>query len=228
MNLRCAKRSNIPNNNNAGPIVINTNASGLGSLHQAITDANANLGADLIQFNIPGVGPFEIAPLLGLPTIIEPVTIDGLAEVQVGVDGFDVDEVDRYFAEGARRPLADHWDGWPGAETFHDFHERVTSGIEEILKRHDCRAFREDEHDFTLWKMPEREPSIAIVAHGGTNSVVLTHLLDIRPVPWEWLRFETGLAAFSIAQARPIGPRGHVWSLQGFNRDDHLHAAGLK
>ncbi len=72
------------------------------------------------------------------------------------------------------------------------------------------------------------KPSIVIVAHGGTNAVILTHLLDIRPVPWEWLRFETGLAAFSIVQARAIGPRGHVWSLQNFNREEHLFAAGLK
>jgi probable phosphoglycerate mutase len=159
---------------------------------------------------------------------LEPITIDGLAEVQVAVEGFDLAEVDRYFAEGAARPLAEHWDGLPGAETFHDFHGRVTSGIGEVLGRHECHPFRESEHDFTLWELPESSPSIAIVAHGGTNSVILTHLLDIRPVPWEWLRFETALAAYSVVQARPIGPRGHVWSLQGFNREDHLLADGLR
>ena len=58
--------------------------------------------------------------------------------------------------------------------------------------------------------------------------MILTHLLDIRPVPWEWLRFETGLAAFSILHARPIGPVNYVWSLQSFNREDHLFAAGLR
>jgi broad specificity phosphatase PhoE len=67
-----------------------------------------------------------------------------------------------------------------------------------------------------------------VVAHGGTNAVALAHLLDVRPVPWEWLRFESELAAYSVLQARPIGPSGHVWSLQSFNEVDHLAAAGLR
>ena len=157
---------------------------------------------------------------------IEPVTIDGLAEVGVAVDGYTGEEVNRYFVAGSRRPLSEHWEGWPGAETFHAFHGRVTQAMNEILERHACRFYRE--HDFTVWELPEKKPSIAVVAHGGTNAVILAHLLDIRPVPWEWLRFETGLAAYSIAQARRIGPKGYVWSLQNFNCENHLSDAGLR
>jgi len=164
----------------------------------------------------------EVAAAIGL----EPITIDGLAEVQVAVDGFSSDEADHYFTEGARRPLSEHWEGWPGAESFHDFHARVTSGIDEILERHHCQPRRE--HDFRVWDVAEPVPSIAIVAHCGTNAVAITHLLDIRPVPWEWLRFETGLAAYSTLQARSIGPKSHVWSLQDFNREAHLYRVGLK
>jgi broad specificity phosphatase PhoE len=80
---------------------------------------------------------------------------------------------------------------------------------------------------FGVWQIPERPPRIAIVAHGGTNAVALTHLLDVRPVPWEWLRFESELAAFSVLQARAVGPDGHVWSLQNFNEVDHLRSAGV-
>ena len=69
---------------------------------------------------------------------------------------------------------------------------------------------------------------IAVVAHGGTNAVALAHLLDVRPVPWEWLRFESELAAYSVVHARPIGPRGAVWSLQNFNEIDPLVEAGLR
>jgi broad specificity phosphatase PhoE len=157
---------------------------------------------------------------------LEPVTVDGLAEVGVAVDGYSGEEVDRYFVAGSKRPLSEHWDGWPGAESFHDFHERVTQSMNEILERHACYFYRE--HDFTVWELPEKKPSIAVVAHGGTNAVALTHLLDIRPVPWEWLRFETGLAAYSIVQARRIGPKGYVWSLQNFNCESHLSDAGLR
>ena len=102
----------------------------------------------------------------------------------------------------------------------------MTRGILDVLGRHGIRGTRDK--DFTVWSMPEERPSIVIVAHGGTNSVLLTHLLDVRPVPWEWLRFESELAAFSVSQARPIGPGGHVWSLQNFNEVDHLVDAGLR
>ena len=151
---------------------------------------------------------------------------DGLAEIGVAVEGLTQDDVDRYFQAALRRPLREHWDGWPGAETFHDFHARVTSALVALLAEHGIHPTRE--HDFTVWSAPEMPVSIVIVAHGGTNSVLLTHLLDVRPVPWEWLRFESQLAAYSVAEARPLGERGAVWSLQNFNEVDHLRAAGLR
>jgi probable phosphoglycerate mutase len=163
-----------------------------------------------------------LAAATGLPV----TTIPGLAEIGVAVDGLTQEEVDRYFVAGSRRPLPEHWEGWPGAETFHEFHARVTASVGDALARHGIHATRR--HDFTVWEIPEPCPRIAIVAHGGTNAVALAHLLDVRPVPWEWLRFESELAAFSVLQARPVGPDGHVWSLQNFNELDHLRAAGLR
>lgn len=61
-------------------VVINTNDAGAGSLRQAILDANANLGPDTINFDIPGVGPHVIAPVSALPTIDEAVLIDGYSQ----------------------------------------------------------------------------------------------------------------------------------------------------
>src|ERR1051326_6170076 len=60
--------------------VTNTDPSGPGSLAQAIFDANANPGADTIAFNIPGSGLHTIAPIGPLPTITDPVTIDGYTQ----------------------------------------------------------------------------------------------------------------------------------------------------
>lgn len=60
--------------------VINTDDSGLGSLREAITNADANPGADLIQFNIPGGGVQTINLLSPLPDITETVTIDGYTQ----------------------------------------------------------------------------------------------------------------------------------------------------
>ena len=57
--------------------VTNTNDSGAGSLRQAITDANAAPGSDIIRFNIPGGGVRTINLLSSLPTITSQLTIDG-------------------------------------------------------------------------------------------------------------------------------------------------------
>jgi len=168
----------------------------------------------------------ETAAALAAATGLRVATVPGLAEIGVAVDGLSQEEVDRYFVAGSRRPLEELWEGWPGAESFREFHARVTTAMGDVLGRHGIRAERR--HDLTVWKVPRPCPRIAIVAHGGTNAVALTHLLDVPPVPWEWIRFESELAAFSVLQARPVGPDGDVWSLQNFNELDHLRAAGLR
>ncbi|MFQ6008719.1 MAG: hypothetical protein ACE5K8_07190, partial [Candidatus Zixiibacteriota bacterium] len=62
--------------------VTNTADSGPGSLRQAILNANANPGFDVINFNIPGAGVQTIFPLTPLPWLTDPagVKIDGLTQ----------------------------------------------------------------------------------------------------------------------------------------------------
>jgi hypothetical protein len=72
--------------------VTNTNDSGLGSLRQAILDANSNPGLDSISFNIPGSGVRTISPLSPLPKISDSVTIDGTT--QPGFAGVPLIELD--------------------------------------------------------------------------------------------------------------------------------------
>ncbi|HJQ27060.1 MAG TPA: C25 family cysteine peptidase [Blastocatellia bacterium] len=60
--------------------VTNTNNSGVGSLRQAILDANGNAGADEIRFNIPGAAPHTINLTSFLPSITQPVTIDATTQ----------------------------------------------------------------------------------------------------------------------------------------------------
>jgi titin len=50
---------------------------GLGSLRRAIHDANANPGADVIVFDIPGAGAHTITPTSALPAITDRVTVAG-------------------------------------------------------------------------------------------------------------------------------------------------------
>ena len=61
--------------------VTNTNDSGLGSLAQAITDANNNVGTNTITFDIPGGGVHTITVTGdGLPSVYDDVTIDGYTQ----------------------------------------------------------------------------------------------------------------------------------------------------
>ncbi len=168
----------------------------------------------------------ETADPLSEATGAPVVTIDGLAEIDPGVVGMSQEEVDRYFVEAMKRPLKDHWDGWPAGESFTDFHRRVTDALADLLARHAIDSA--PAYDFTCWRVPPEPLSIAVVAHGGTNSVLLAHLLDVRPVPWEWMRFESELASYSVVQARAIGEGENIWSLQNFNEIDPLRAAGLR
>lgn len=69
--------------------VINTDDSGLGSLRQAILDANAKPGADTIVFDIPydacgASGVCRIEPLSDLPAITEAVTLDATTQPRFG------------------------------------------------------------------------------------------------------------------------------------------------
>ena len=70
--VRCLKGESI--------VVTNTNDQSTGSLRKALDDANANPGPDVIIFNIPGAGPFTIQPATPLPTITDPVVIDGFSQ----------------------------------------------------------------------------------------------------------------------------------------------------
>jgi hypothetical protein len=70
-------------------VVTNTNDSGAGSLRQAITDANANAnvgGADTVSFNIPGAGVQTITLSSQLPTVTDPVIIDGYTQPGASVN----------------------------------------------------------------------------------------------------------------------------------------------
>jgi len=60
--------------------VTNTNDSGAGSLRQAILDANASAGVDLIDFAIPGAGVHTIMPASELPWITGTTTVDGYTQ----------------------------------------------------------------------------------------------------------------------------------------------------
>lgn len=50
------------------------------SLREAIIASNLSPGADIITFNLPGVGPHQVSVDTELPTLDDPVLIDGLSQ----------------------------------------------------------------------------------------------------------------------------------------------------
>ena len=165
----------------------------------------------------PLVRTRETAAAVGKALILTPEIVENFEEIRVPVLKYaSQTAVDAYFAAALRRPLEDHWDGFPGGESFHAFHERVTSGIESVLAHYGVHPSATG--NFTVWNSPARGHTlrIGLVGHGGTNSVILAHLLGIAPVPWEWCRFETPLAAISNVALRGVSDEGYVWSLQRF------------
>jgi len=85
--------------NGATFVVKNTNDAGKGSLRAAIQAANASAGKDTITFAIPGDGTHAIALTEPLPTIAQPVVIDG--QSQPGFSGMPVVQLDDMIGVGA-------------------------------------------------------------------------------------------------------------------------------
>jgi len=146
-------------------------------------------------------------------------TVDGLLEIQFpDWSGVTEDVVIEIFKKTRHRTPDEWWDGLPGGESFRDFHDRVTTSLDAILQSRGISRNVDDPH---LWNAPDDPGRIVIVAHGGTNSVCLTHLMGIPPSPWEWEKFVLFHASF--ARVKFISLAGaHVVSLRTFNDQDHL------
>jgi probable phosphoglycerate mutase len=132
--------------------------------------------------------------------------------------GTPTEVVAKVFAESRVRPLEEQWLGIPGGETFHDFHERVTTGLIDFLSSIGCYRY----NGFPpLWQLEDPGPRIIVVAHSGTDAVCLGHLLGIDPVPWEWERFVAFHASVSVVRPMHIADK-HSFSLFRFSDLSHL------
>jgi probable phosphoglycerate mutase len=135
-------------------------------------------------------------------------------------EGSPQDEVERILIESQFRTMDEMWDGWPGGETFRAFHERVVTGLEETLDSHGIHPMQKDHR--ALWGLDDPDKRVIIVAHAGTNAVILGHLLGLDPVPWEWERFRqphTGVSRLTMVRVST----GWAFSLRQLGDVAHLH-----
>ncbi len=135
-------------------------------------------------------------------------------------DGEPVENVERSLRDAHLRTMDEMWDGLPGGESFRAFHERVVTGLTETLDSHGIHpAAGGDRH---LWELDDPGKRVIIVAHAGTNAVVLGHLLGLDPVPWEWDRFRqphTGVSRLTLIRVST----GWAFSLRQLGDVTHLH-----
>lgn len=133
-------------------------------------------------------------------------------------EGAPIEEVHRAF-DSMRASDRQAWrDGFPGGEDFAGFHGRVTGGIDSLLAEHGVVPATEP----GLWEVPGGEPDrLVVVAHAGTNSTIIAHLLGVAAEPWEWLRFTMGHASVAVLATDPIAD-ANLWSLRALGDANHL------
>ena len=147
------------------------------------------------------------------------ITVDDFVEVKMpNWEGVTEESVIEIFKTTKDRTPEEWWDGLPGGESFREFHDRVTTALDGLLAE---RGVFRDPVDSSLWHMTTDPGRLVIVAHGGTNSVCLTHLLGIPPAPWEWERLVLFHASFARVKMIPLAG-AYVPSLRTFNDQDHI------
>lgn len=148
----------------------------------------------------------------------EPHVYDWLGEIRNPPewDGSPADEIEEFFATSQDRTIEEMWDGAPGGESFRDFHRRISQGLESTFgERGITRA--EGQH---LWDGVDNR-RVVIVAHAGTNALILGRLLGVEPTPWEWDRFTHVHSGVSRLVSQPTAGY-HSWSLRALSDRSHL------
>lgn len=167
----------------------------------------------------PAIRAQETAQPISLETGLSIGTVDGLLEIQMpNWEGVTEEAIIEIFRTTRNRTPDEWWAGLPGGESFRDFHDRVTSALDTLLAEHGITRNQDDQR---LWDVEGDPGRIAIVAHGGTNSVCLAHLMGAPPSPWEWEKFVLFHASFARVKFIPLAG-AHVPSLRTFNDQDHI------
>ena len=116
------------------------------------------------------------------------------------------------------RPAHDRWEGLEGGESIREFTSRIRGGADEFFAE---RGMARADHDLPIWSIDRPGRRIALVAHAGTNSVSIAHLLGLEPTPWEWERFVIGHTSVSRLEALELHD-GFTFSLTKLSDLEHL------
>lgn len=127
------------------------------------------------------------------------------------------------YAEERTRNAEDRWNGVAGGgEPPREFVERVRLGATEFWA---SRGMYRSKQTLPVWHLDNPDHRIAVVAHAGTNGVLLCQLLGLDPVPWEWDRFVTHHASITRLQSMELGD-GHTFALTRLSDVEHMPRDG--
>jgi probable phosphoglycerate mutase len=113
----------------------------------------------------------------------------------------------------------DRWNGLDGGEPVRDFVARIHAGATEFLGNRGVH--RLGNHSLPVWHIENPGETFVFVAHAGTNSVLICHLLGLQATPWEWERFIIGHASITTLKAIKVGD-GFSFSLEALSDLEHL------
>lgn len=134
-------------------------------------------------------------------------------------DGSPIEQLAEIWKQNQRLSREERWGSLDGGEPTRDFYLRVTNGLDAALAERGVTRHADDPDH--LWDVPDETPRIIVVAHAGTNSVLLSHLLGVEPQPWEWNRFWSQHASITRLSTTRVAS-GHIWSLRAFSDVGHM------
>jgi probable phosphoglycerate mutase len=148
------------------------------------------------------------------------ITADWLQEIRNPIwHGTPVEKAVEAYKEERSRPRHERWGGLNGGEAVSDFVRRINDDCAQFLT---VNGYGKVSNGLPVWTHGKTlDKHIAFVAHAGTNSVVICHLLGLEPTPWEWERFVLGHA--SISEVEPLAlSDGVTFSLTRLSGVEHL------
>lgn len=134
--------------------------------------------------------------------------------------GSPAEKASAAFAADRARPAHERWEGLPGGEPVRDFVVRMRAGASLFLAERGITPMRED---LPVWRVDGPARRFLCVAHAGTNSIIMCHLLGLQPTPWEWDRFVMNHASITRLEAMPVGD-GFAFGVSRLSDVEHLPA----
>ena len=158
-----------------------------------------------------------ILEVLGKDLVIEP----WLEEIRNPVwHGTPVERAEAAYKAEREKTSVERWTGLDGGENVADFVERINLGCKLFLEE---RSMEPLSGELPVWTPAPKDHRIVLIAHAGTNSVVICHLLGLAPTPWEWERFVLGHSSVSRVMSMDMKD-GSSFGVTRLSHLEHLPA----